>query len=698
MKPILSCILFFTVLGLNAQNENTKWYFGNHAALDFMTNPPTILNNSAMNQLEGCASIADGAGNLLFYTDGVTVYNQLNAVMANGTGLFGSVTSSQSALIVKQPNSSNLYYIFTTMTQWQSVANVWAEAYYSVVDMSLAAGMGSVTIKNMPLYAGQCTEHLHAAKHANGIDYWIMIHERNTNNFRAYLLSPTGVNTAAVVSSVGNAYAGTGEQGCMKFSPTGQKLGVASGGSFNGTGFAALYDFNKNTGTVSNALTLGQIDLAYGCEFSPDGKKFYCASQYNNIVQWDLSASSDAAVISSSVIIASTSGNGFGSMQLAPNGKIYVANVGTQSISIIHKPNVAGAGCNFSYIGQPVNALNINTNQLAYSTYGLPNMLSSPCFVSFSLLNGSVTCNSAATGSAAVISTTGNLTYLWSNGTTTYNTQQVNNLSAGIWSITVTDTTSCSTHSVFAISELPPPTFTPSISSSNSVICPNDTVVLTANGANSYIWSNGAHTSSISVSPLGTTQYYVSTTDLNGCISNSSVVTINVLPAPILSISGSTIYCSAQIVTLTASGAYNYYWQWGGTHAHASSSSIVLKQNITTQYTITGTNKIGCKSTEVVTVTIGCVGSDELGVMNDELRVYPNPTSEMLNVENPLTSKGGTVEIYVYDILGNTVISSAELTFHNSTFNIHHSIDVRELKSGMYFIKIGNRTQKFVKE
>ncbi|HOZ88173.1 MAG TPA: hypothetical protein PL029_10455, partial [Bacteroidia bacterium] len=54
------------------QNDSKKWYFGNQAGLDFMTNPPTILTNGAMTNLEGCASIADPTtGNLLFYTNGI---------------------------------------------------------------------------------------------------------------------------------------------------------------------------------------------------------------------------------------------------------------------------------------------------------------------------------------------------------------------------------------------------------------------------------------------------------------------------------------------------------------------------------------------------------------------------------------------------------------------------------------------------
>src|SRR5690348_14447391 len=113
MKKIYFLLLFvfFTLCGLT-QNENTKWYFGKNAALDFTTNPPTILNNSAMLVTEGCSSIADGAGNLLFYTDGITVYNQQHVAMANGTGLAGGSSATQAALILKQP-SGTLYYIFT---------------------------------------------------------------------------------------------------------------------------------------------------------------------------------------------------------------------------------------------------------------------------------------------------------------------------------------------------------------------------------------------------------------------------------------------------------------------------------------------------------------------------------------------------------------------------------------------------------
>src|SRR5436189_4621483 len=108
-QPAVMLIAFMLIsLGFGAQNETKKWYFGYGAGLDFMNSPPTPLTGS-LNTLEGCASIADAAGNLLFYTDGSTVYDQTHAVMANGSGLMGNSSSTQSGVIETQPGTTNLY-------------------------------------------------------------------------------------------------------------------------------------------------------------------------------------------------------------------------------------------------------------------------------------------------------------------------------------------------------------------------------------------------------------------------------------------------------------------------------------------------------------------------------------------------------------------------------------------------------------
>ncbi|HOZ87323.1 MAG TPA: hypothetical protein PL029_06165, partial [Bacteroidia bacterium] len=176
-----SLFLFFSliILNLHSQNETARWHFGAYAALNFMTTPPTILSSSSMSVVEGCASMANASGNLLFYTNGVTVWNQANTVMANGTNLSGSLTPTQSSIIIRQPGSSNIYYIFTV-----GGTTVTPGLCYSIVNMNLAAGMGSVTTKNAVLYAPACKEKLTATLHCNHNDIWILAVEAGSNNFR----------------------------------------------------------------------------------------------------------------------------------------------------------------------------------------------------------------------------------------------------------------------------------------------------------------------------------------------------------------------------------------------------------------------------------------------------------------------------------------------------------------------------------
>jgi hypothetical protein len=84
-----------------------------------MSNPPSVLANNSMTVDEGCASIADQNGNLLFYTDGMSIWNSSHNIMANGTGMNGGHSSTQAALILQKPGSSNLYYVFTV------IGNTW---------------------------------------------------------------------------------------------------------------------------------------------------------------------------------------------------------------------------------------------------------------------------------------------------------------------------------------------------------------------------------------------------------------------------------------------------------------------------------------------------------------------------------------------------------------------------------------------
>ncbi|MEO8086832.1 MAG: hypothetical protein ABI763_08440, partial [Bacteroidota bacterium] len=242
-----------------AQKEANKWLFGNFGGLDFNSGAPLPFPGGQTATSEGSASVADANGNLLFYTDGVSVWNRNHIQMPNGFGLLGGFSSSQSAMIVLLPGSTNQYYIFT-------VGQTFGDFNFSIVDMTLQAGNGDVTVKNSLISTSVC-EKLCCVKKPNGLDFWVLVHDAITNEFNAYTFTAAGMNPVPVVSFAGSN--NTGDIGYMKVSPDGSKLGTALWNSGN---LFELFDFNKSTGIVSNALTLPFHTAgsgAYGLEFSP---------------------------------------------------------------------------------------------------------------------------------------------------------------------------------------------------------------------------------------------------------------------------------------------------------------------------------------------------------------------------------------------------------------------------------------------
>src|SRR5690349_5294703 len=113
MKKFMLLLLLFTGGRIYSQSYANWWYFGQNAGVTFQTGSPVAVSGGQINTIEGTAAISDAAGNRLFYTEGVTVWNRNHIPMPNGTGLMGDPSSTQSAVIVQKPGSTTIYYIFT---------------------------------------------------------------------------------------------------------------------------------------------------------------------------------------------------------------------------------------------------------------------------------------------------------------------------------------------------------------------------------------------------------------------------------------------------------------------------------------------------------------------------------------------------------------------------------------------------------
>jgi len=203
--------------------------------------------------------------------------------------------------------------------------------------------------------------------------------------------------------------------------------------------------------------------------------------------------------------------------------------------------------------------------------------------------------NPICIGSPAVLTASGALTYTWSNTVTT-NTISLPLMANGNVSVTGTDVNGCRNTAVqtVTVSQLPSVT----INSSSISVCLGQTVVLTANGANTYTWSNTSNGSTVAIAPNASANYSVVGENAFGCKS-SATKSISVLPLPTLSISGTAWVCNGLATTLTASGANSYLWN---TSANTASASV--SPSVNTVYSVIGTALNSCSNTKTISVSV----------------------------------------------------------------------------------------------
>jgi len=328
-----------------SQHEADKWFFGTLAGLDFSSGSPVVISSN-LSAAEGCATISNSAGKLLFYTEGLSVYDSTHTVMPNGSGIMGDVSSSQTALIVPSPVGNSQYYLFTTD------ADGGPDGFrYSIVDMNLGThGDVLTTAKNVMVVDDSVCEKIAAVKASSGNGYWIVIHKWGNDEFLAYHLTTAGL-LPPVVSHAGSVHSTSTFQntyGQMKFNNCGTKLALAMG--YQNT--AELFDFDQSTGTVSNPVTFPFGDHVYGVEFSKSSNLLYISSYDNTgtICQYDITLSTPALIVASRVGLSAT--DYLYGMQMGPDGKIYVARSFSSSfLGVINSPETIGFSANYTDTG-----------------------------------------------------------------------------------------------------------------------------------------------------------------------------------------------------------------------------------------------------------------------------------------------------------------------------------------------------------
>ncbi|UOQ69706.1 hypothetical protein [Hymenobacter volaticus] len=344
------------------------WYFGFKAGLDFnqasADSLPKVLTNGAMDAPAGSGVMSDRNGKILFYSNGETVWNGDGTVMTNGTGLAGSRFTTDGPLPIRMPGippaGQPTRYLLFTLKDTVGLS-------YSEIEIPAGGGPGTVVAatKNTPLARGTA-EKITGVFHKNGCDIWVITHgwgaaKSGNNNrgdaFLAYRVRQAAgyvgpvVIDAPIRSTVGSLHAPSkaaqGYKGQMKVTPDGQRLALArySEAVGDSSSTVELFGFDTNTGDVTvNPRVPYIVDSGagkyYGVSFSPGSYLYATVRNPAKLLQFNISGT--GPVTKQDIPLKQKAPADLGSMQAAPDGKIYVARDNQSALGFIPFPDSLG--------------------------------------------------------------------------------------------------------------------------------------------------------------------------------------------------------------------------------------------------------------------------------------------------------------------------------------------------------------------
>lgn len=356
-------MLILSVTVAFAQPETETWYFGIGAGIDFTSGKPEMISGPLKTN-EGCSIFCDRFGKPMFFTDGQTIWNRENKIMQNGTGLMGHPSSTQSAVVVEIPSNKNLYYVVTALNVGRKQG-----LNYSLIDMSLDNGRGAVVKKNINLH-NRIHEKITVCATPDYKTYWLIATEYASNNYLAYRIDSSGIDSIPIVSKVGGFKDSliVNNIGYIKASPNSKYVINAHQNKH----ILELSSFDYKTGKINliDEIELGEGSLTYGLEFSPDSRIIYVGSIFpeSKVYQILHPALIDVNEIEFYELGGWSTEYILGALQLGPDKKLYVTNDADSTLGVVNFPWLIGQNADYQKKA-------LQTLPGTYTTRGLPNFL-----------------------------------------------------------------------------------------------------------------------------------------------------------------------------------------------------------------------------------------------------------------------------------------------------------------------------------
>jgi hypothetical protein len=306
------------------------------------------------------AAISDKDGNLLFYFNGIDIYNASHQIMEGGDTLneynsFG-YDLPQGGIIIPYPEKLNKYILFHMTEGYVAPwGNAGVGLYYSVIDANANNGLGKVIQRKISIVIDTLEYgKLAVVQHANGRDWWLVTGESWKNTFYPVLVDPGGVHLKDKQTVGTQRVDGIGQ---VAFSPDGTKyIMFGAVGAAGYTRYLDIYNFDRCSGVFSNhehfEVTINT--LGGGFAISPNSRWLYL-SLNNGLYKFDLSA--DPIKPTQELVAEYEPFNDpfptkFLWSFLAPDNKIYIVTTsGSRTLHVIHKPDEPGGDCAFEQHG-----------------------------------------------------------------------------------------------------------------------------------------------------------------------------------------------------------------------------------------------------------------------------------------------------------------------------------------------------------
>lgn len=570
---------------------NNNWVFGEKAGYNFNNQSSFSMPN--FDSGEGAASISKPNGELLFYTNGERVYDANSTPITfvdDAAAVMNGNSSSASIMIVPYPGNINQYYIFTT---GNAISNS-PSLRYSIVrfdDITLNDPTGEIIEINQPLINTPNSEALTLIQGTN--KYWLIAKGvQSTDDTQLtvgndyipieipHFPNPPIVhanqNIGGLIHNMGYCSSASSRDGELIAMPH--------------CGIIQISSFDKSTGQITHEIDIEPIensnanDFIYDLCFSRNKEYLFFSMTYTGVGMINLSTPEVPPVI----LPLSNGGGWFTGIEMGPDGNIYAINYNNGTLDLI--TDVESGSPTYSPFAIPL-------QEGTVGIVSLPHWIPELDFT----FETTASCFNSSTGSASVNAGGASSSYsiYWTGGG---EGAQINNLSAGDYSVTVIDNnTGCASSEDFIIEEADPINIQFEKGGCAQGEGSIEAIVTGGTPPYSFAWDNNGEITSL-IDNLSTGTYTLTVTDENGCeeisTTNLDIIALEVEVRDTLVCETCFASC-IQVIANISGGTPEYNYEWSNTASGTTSGNPpghYLSESATCYVTVIDAN--GCRVVE----------------------------------------------------------------------------------------------------